>query len=83
MRKKIKKLSPDMFREKSFSFLLEYIAGFQTCNFIKRRLKHMCFLVNIAKFLRTPSYFEQLRKTAFTCFLKEKSVVFVNLGFNI
>ena len=29
-------------------------AGLQACNFIKKRLQHRCFLVNIAKFLRTP-----------------------------
>ena len=28
-------------------------AGLQTCNFIKKRLQHRCFLVNIAKFWRT------------------------------
>ena len=27
---------------------------FQACNFIKKRLQHSCFPVNIAKFLRTP-----------------------------
>ena len=27
---------------------------FQACNFIKKRLQHNCFPVNIAKFLRTP-----------------------------
>ena len=26
----------------------------KSCNFIKKRLQHRCFLVNIAKFLRTP-----------------------------
>ena len=26
----------------------------QACNFIKKRLQHKCFPVNIAKFLRTP-----------------------------
>ena len=26
----------------------------KTCNFIKKRLQHRCFLVNIAKILRTP-----------------------------
>ena len=25
-----------------------------TCNFIKRRLQHMCFSVNIARFLKSP-----------------------------
>ena len=29
-------------------------AGFQGGNFIKMRLQHRCFPVNIAKFLRTP-----------------------------
>ena len=28
-------------------------AGLQTCNFIKKRLQHRCFLDNTAKFLRT------------------------------
>ena len=30
------------------------VAGLQTCNFIKTRLQHKCFLVKIAKFFRTP-----------------------------
>ena len=34
---------------------LNKIAGLQTCNFIKKRLEHRCFPVNIAKFLRTLS----------------------------
>ena len=29
------------------------LAGFKTCNFLKKRLRHSCFPVNIAKFLRT------------------------------
>ena len=28
-------------------------AGFKTCNFVKKGLQHRCFLVNIARFLRT------------------------------
>ena len=28
--------------------------GLQSCNFIKERLQHRCFSVNIAKFLRIP-----------------------------
>ena len=27
--------------------------GFKTCNFLKKRLQHRCFPVNITKFLRT------------------------------
>ena len=26
----------------------------KACNFIKKRLQHWCFFVNITKFLRTP-----------------------------
>ena len=33
----------------------------QACNFIKKRLKHRCFLVKLAKFLRTPFFKEHLR----------------------
>ena len=29
------------------------LAGFKTCNFLKKRLRHRCFPVKIAKFLRT------------------------------
>ena len=29
------------------------LAGFKTCNVLKKRLRHRCFPVNIAKFLRT------------------------------
>ena len=33
----------------------------ETCNFIKKRLKHRCFLVKFEKFLRTPFFTEHLR----------------------
>ena len=29
------------------------LAGFKTCNFLKKRLRHRCFPVDIAKFLKT------------------------------
>ena len=29
------------------------LAGFKTCNFLKKRLQHRCYPVNIAKFLST------------------------------
>ena len=32
--------------------LFNKVAGLKACNFIKKRLQHRCFLVNIAKFLR-------------------------------
>ena len=34
--------------------------GLQSCDFIKRRLQHRCFLVNIPKFLRTSFFTEHL-----------------------
>ena len=34
--------------------LSKKVAGLNPCNFIKKRLQHICFPVNIAKFLRTP-----------------------------
>ena len=42
-------------------------------NFIRKRLQHRCFSVNIAKFLRTPEEYseEYLRETA-SVFLKSK-----------
>ena len=33
--------------------LFNKVTGLEVCNFIKKRLQHRCFLVNIAKFLRT------------------------------
>ena len=37
--------------------LFDKITGLQGCNFIKKRQQHGCFLVNIAKFLKTPICF--------------------------
>ena len=34
--------------------LFNNVAGFQSCNFIRKRLQHRCFSENIAKFLRKP-----------------------------
>ena len=34
--------------------LFNKVAGLHACNFIKRTLQHRYFLVNTAKFLRTP-----------------------------
>ena len=31
-----------------------FLITLQACNLLKKRLQHRCFLVNIAKFLRTP-----------------------------
>ena len=45
-----------IFTEKQlfWSLFLNRNTGLQYCNFIKKRLQHKCFPVNIAKFLRTP-----------------------------
>ena len=37
-----------------FESLFNEVAGLQACNFIKKKLQHRCFPVNIAKFLRIP-----------------------------
>ena len=41
--------------------LFNKVAGLQACNFIKKRLQHGCFPVNIAKCLRTAFFKEHLR----------------------
>ena len=33
--------------------LFNKVAGLKACNFMKKRLRHRCFAVNIAKYLRT------------------------------
>ena len=35
--------------------LFNKVAALQVCNFIKKRIQHSCFPINISKFLRTPS----------------------------
>ena len=37
------------------------VAGFKICNFIKKRLRHSCFPVNVANFIRTAFSIEHLR----------------------
>ena len=37
-------------------FLFNEVAGLKTCSFIKKRLQHRCFPVNIAKCLKTVFY---------------------------
>ena len=36
------------------SSLFKKVADLKPCNFIKKKLQHRCFSVNIAEFLRTP-----------------------------
>ena len=38
------------------------VVGLKTCHFVKKRLQHCCFSVNIAKFSRTAFFIKQLRK---------------------
>ena len=47
-------------------FLFNKVAGFQACNFIKKRLQHRCFSVKFAKSLRTSF----LQNTSGGCFCK-------------
>ena len=53
--------------------LYNKVTGLQLFNFIKKRLQHRCFLVNIAKFLRTP--IEEHLQTAASVLLIIKLVV--------
>ena len=49
--------------------LFDKVVAFQACKFIKKRLQHRCFSVNIVKFLRTPI----LKNTCEHCFCKLQS----------
>ena len=49
-----------------FVSLLNEVGGLKACNFIKKGLQHMCFTVNIAKFLRT-LVFEELSANGCYC----------------
>ena len=42
-------------------FLFNKVAGLKACNFIKNRLKHRCFPMKFANFLRTPFFREHFR----------------------
>ena len=44
-----------------WSFFFYKIAGHQACSFVKKRLQHRCFPVNIATFFRTTSFTEHLQ----------------------
>ena len=41
-------------------FLIKLIKGLKSCNFIKKRLQHRFFPVNIAKFLSTAFFYRTL-----------------------
>ena len=55
------------------SFLIN-VVGLKACNFIKKRLQHRFFLINIAKFLRTVF----LQNTSGGCFYTHGWVAFAN-----
>ena len=40
--------------------LFNKVLGLQSCDFVKRRLQHRCFPVNITNFLRTSFFIEHL-----------------------
>ena len=44
--------------------LFDKVAGLRPTTLLKKRLWHRCFLVNFAKFLKTPFLTEHLRATA-------------------
>ena len=48
-------------RNENFLFQHKLPSGLKSCNFIKKRLQHRCFPVNIAKYLRTSFFTEHIR----------------------
>ena len=50
--------------------LFNNVAGLQSYDFIKKRLKHRCFPINIAKFLRTVFF---LKNTSGGCFCNKQT----------
>ena len=55
--------------------LFNKVAGQKACHFIKKWLQHRCFLVNLAKFLRTPT----LKNICELLLLKGTRTMFVNV----
>ena len=51
--------------------LFNRVAALKACNFIKKRLQHRCFPVNITKFLRTRFFIEHFWRL----FLKKKIII--------
>ena len=43
-------------KKSKFESLFDKVAGQMACNFIKKRLQHSSFPLNIAKFLRTTHF---------------------------
>ena len=62
-----------------WSLFFNKYAGLQFCNFIKKRLQHRCFPVNIAKFLRTPVS-KNICERLFECFPTWTNHITSNIG---
>ena len=59
--------------------LLNEAAGLKVCNFIKKRLSHSCFPLNIAKFLRVAFFKEHLWWLLLICLTGPKHLFFLSL----
>ena len=68
-----------MFTEKHLLWSKNKNAGFQSWNFIKKRLQHRFFPLNIAKFLRAP-VLENIRERLFEPFPAWASNITSNMG---
>ena len=55
-------------------FLFNKVAGLQTCNFIKKRLRHRCFTVNVPKLLIT-SILNSIRRFLINTLLMSSKVM--------
>ena len=67
-----------IFAEKTplFESLFDKVVDLQACDFIKKRLQHRCFPVNIATFLRTPI----LKNSCKRLLLNDSFVAILRLG---
>ena len=54
--------------------LFNNVAGFKACKFIKKRLQHRCFPVNIANILRTSFSIEYLQWLLLPIIIQKKEV---------
>ena len=54
--KTVRSSCPGVFLKIDVANNVAKFTGLQTCNFIKKRLRHRCFPVSFAKVLRTPFY---------------------------
>ena len=52
----------------------------EACNFIKKQIRHKCFSVDFAKFLRTPLFAEHLQWLLLYLLLQKRFIVDARLG---